>query len=233
MSWLEDTQFETYTLEKAEPGESGWSLDLGGCGIFCASDECQATPQPGEEVRLFGKGFGFPVRGIVIGARVYRYATEEQAEEERRLQLEAAALKRSQDYEAKRADFDRDVAALPDPLRLRIERFRNLKGDTWRHQFEPYELFVCQQAAVLRDALQTVEALQAFGREPHEEQRRRVPALSDGHSGNTFGASCLLARMLIECPERVPHMHGALCPLVGCVEYGCFAAHEAKEGSDG
>jgi hypothetical protein len=35
-----------------------------------------------------------------------------------------------------------------------------------------------------------------------------------------------LARFAMQSPELVPAAHGALCPLVGCKDYGCWAAHE-------
>jgi hypothetical protein len=53
-----------------------------------------------------------------------------------------------------------------------------------------------------------------------EEQLKAVPTLSDGHSGNTFGCACMLARLQLECPERVYELHGSLSPLVGSKDFG-------------
>jgi hypothetical protein len=47
-----------------------------------------------------------------------------------------------------------------------------------------------------------------------------VTGLSDGHSGNTHGASYSLARLYLVAPERVPDQYGALAPLVGSEAYG-------------
>jgi hypothetical protein len=53
--------------------------------------------------------------------------------------------------------------------------------------------------------------------------------LADGHSGNTVGCACLLARLYLTSPEDVARMHGALTPLVGCAEYGCVHPTEGVE----
>ena len=119
------------------------------------------------------------------------------------------------------------VENMPPLFRERIERFRRTKPD-WGSNHEPYEVFVCEQAILFLNVLKPVDALRAFAAARHEEQRRLVPGLSDEHSGNTFGAAVRLAHVAMERPELLPKMHGALCPLVGCKDYGCWAAHEAE-----
>lgn len=88
MNWGTDTQFETYTIKTAvENTHGGWTLsfDEGSC-LWCTGEECKVPPQPGETARLYGKGFGYQVRGIVIGGRVYRYQDEAQAKAEHEAQ---------------------------------------------------------------------------------------------------------------------------------------------------
>lgn len=55
------------------------------------------------------------------------------------------------------------------------------------------------------------------------EREKAVTGISDGHSGNTYGAAVSLARLYIESPEHVSRMHGSLSPLVGSKEYGDIA----------
>lgn len=224
-----DKQYQDDRIETVTETANGWEVTFDGSMVlFVPNEQCKAAPQPGETLRTYGRGFGFIVRGIAINGRVYRYRTEAEDAQDHRDMVARQKAEKAADYEAKRADFDARVAALPEQFRTRIERFRDLGGNEWRYEFEPYELFTCEQAAVIAEAVITVDELAVFCKLSYEEQRLRVPKLDGGHSGNTFGMACQLARCLIEQPELLPKMHGAMCALVGCQEYGCFAAHEAK-----
>lgn len=226
-----DREFKEGKIEEVRAYPDGsWDVKWDSWNLLVPNDMCQQAPAVGETMRCYGKGIGYTVRGIAINGRVYRYRTASEAEQDHRDMVARMAKKRNDDYEEKRADFDARVAALPEPFRLRIERFRDLGGDDWRHEYEPYELFACEQAAIFATELKTVDELKAFSALDYEEQIKRVPGMNDGHSGNTFGQACALANCAITNPELVPKMHGAMCPLVGCEAYGCFAAHEAKRG---
>lgn len=232
MSIDTDKQFQEHKIEQVEPARDGsWAVMFDSClTLWVTSEHCKVAPQVGETLRSYGRGFGYEVRGIAINGRVYRYRTEAEAAQDHKDAVAEQKRKKAEEYEAKRADFDARVAALPESLRLRIERFRALGENEWRYEFEPYELFTCEQAAAFAEACGTVEEVNAFHGLPYEEQRRRIPKMRDGHSGNTFGQACALACCLITSPEVVVKMHGALCPLVGCETYGCFAGHEARRG---
>jgi len=226
-----DQQYEETKVAEVRTEPKGFDVKRDdGWNLFVPSDLCQVEPKPGETMRCYGRGIGYTVRGIAINGRVYRYRTPAEAEQDHRDMVAKHDRERRNNYEAKRAELDMQVAALPEPFRLRIERFRDLGGNEWRYQHEPYELFCCEQAIAFAEACPTTEALKEFAGLPHDEQRSRVPKMSDGHSGNTFVASVQLAGCLLENTELVPKIHGALCPLVGCEEYGCFAAHVAKRG---
>ncbi len=226
-----DKQYQDERIETVEACKGGWTVTFdGSLMLFVPDEQCKTAPQPGETLRTYGRGLGYTVRGIAISGRVYRYRTEDEAAQDHRDAVAKQKAERAAAYEGKRADFDARVAALVDPLRLRIERFRAIGGDEWRHEHEPYELFTCEQAAVFAEACGTVDELKAFAALTYKEQRRRMPKMSDGHSGNTFGQACRLAQCLLEQPELAPKMHGAMCALTGCDAYGCFAAHEARRG---
>lgn len=115
-------------------------------------------------------------------------------------------------------------------FRERIARFRRVNPE-FRRDHEPYEIFTCEQAVLFTEKFKTVAALRAFAEASCEEQRRLVPELSHEHSGNTFAMAVQLAHLSMEKPELLPKMHGALCVLVGCQEYGCYAAREARAES--
>lgn len=227
-----DKQYKEDRVETVKPCEGGWEVAHDGWTLFVTSEQCQVEPKPGELMRCYGRGIGYTVRGVAIGGRTYRYKTEAEQEQAHQDYLAEQQRKKLDALERERPQRDREIAILPEPLRRRIERFqRTLPG--WRAEHEPYEIFVCQQAMLIAEGLKTLDALRSFRGLPFEQQKEKVPGLDDGHSGNTFGMSCRLAYLLIDRPDLLEKEHGALCGLVGCVDYGCFAAYEGKDASSG
>ncbi len=230
-----DTQFIEHRLSAVTPSRQsdgpGWSLTFeDGFGLYCPGDACPHPPEPGETARLYGRGFGYTVRGLVIAGRVYYYRTEAGEAARHAAWVEAEHAQRETELDQTRADRDRRRAALPPPLRERIEGFAAARPN-WRRDHEGYELFVCEEAAKLAAFFSgDVAGLRAFWSASLEDKKARCPDLAYAeHSGNTWGAACMLAGVLLEHPERAPQVHGALCPLVGCQEYGCFAARSKGE----
>jgi hypothetical protein len=123
-------------------------------------------------------------------------------------------------YEADRPAQEARIAALPVEFQDRIYGFCRHNSD-WSYQFEAYELFTCEQAVLIASALKTPGAVTEFSMQKGSYD---VPGLSDDHSGNTFGAACHLAAVFLHSPELLFRCHGAMCPLVGCKEYGCWSA---------
>lgn len=119
-----------------------------------------------------------------IAKRVAGLAEHDRRNRER---LERGAEKRAKDY-----------AALPEPLRVRIDRFVAARSDFWINSGD-YELFCCTEAVKIAEHLRPlVEA----GREPGEFHdlpwdKQVAAGVSDGHSGNTFGGACRLASCLL------------------------------------
>jgi hypothetical protein len=229
--WQGDQQRQISFVEKVEPGADGWCITAdSGWSIFVTSSQCAVEPQLGEPMVLFGRGIGYPVRGIVIGNRVYRY--ESAPEYEARMNIERLERARAADAKAKaeRPERDARIAKLPALLQERIRRFLRVR-DNFAAEYETYELFVCEEAAEIARVLVTREAIAAFSKaSSNEEQARLVPKLRLGqHSGNTFGAACHIAAALVDAPSLVVGAHGALCPLVGCKDYGCWAAVEGPQ----
>jgi hypothetical protein len=82
-------------------------------------------------------------------------------------------------------------------------------------------MFACKEAVKIAKACITVAGVEKFGKLSGDEQKHFVPSLSDGHSGNTFGCAMFLAKCYLTDEKLVAVQHGALCPLVGCKDYGC------------
>lgn len=216
-----DTQFENSVIDKVRETANGYEIGHDGWVIGCPKVDGLPAPRVGELLRLYGKGIGFTVRGIVVNGRVYRYLTEAQDIERHSAWCLEQETKRERELESNRADIDQRIASLPTLFRERLKKFQRDGGHEFRRDYEGYELFCCEQAVAIALALQTTEAIKAFHAADWDEQKRLVPSLSDEHSGNTFGMACALAKAYIEKPEFVTKMHGALTPLVGCEAYGC------------
>jgi hypothetical protein len=223
--YWDDDEREEGIIARVGALHDGWydvtTEDSWGCGVRA---EYGVEPKVGDRITTWGS-LGRPIRGQAINGRVlyYRSHAEQQVENDK----ERAKMKsdRVAEYECKRATFDAKVAALPAPLRDRVEAFRAFKPE-WRWDYEPYEVACCEEAARLAAKFKTGDALKAFSKLGYDEQKAAYPEMDSGHSGNTWGVSIRLAWLLCEKPDVLVQEHGALCPLVGCEDYGCFASRE-------
>jgi hypothetical protein len=229
-----DQQREQYLIERVEGDTTrGYSLSFdGGMGCGLPANDL-VKPEVGDLLTLWGKGFGFSFRGQAIDDVVlwYRDETEDRAHHEAEQQKREAEQR--EEYAAKRADHDAAIAAMPEVFRQRLHGYRQRNPDFgWK--FEAYELMACQEAVRIAEALKTPDAVQAFHALPWDEQKRVVPGLDEGHSGNSFGFACQMARLYLTNPDFVPKMHGAMAVLVGSEEYGDWAcSEEAKAEAKG
>ena len=227
MTWRTDTEFRSDVVDVVtdyhDSQNPGWTIAMkSGWHIGCPATLCEQKPAPGEEILLFGKGTGYYVRGVIIGGRVYRYETAIEAQVAAMIEQDAAMAKRDAEAIAQAPERDAAVAKMPADFRARIERFRAGRP-RWRADFEPYEIFICEEAIKIAEALKTEAAIRAFHKLPYEDQLKQVE-ISHDHSGNTFAQAVRLAHCYVVTPDLLPKMHGGFCPLVGCAEYGCFAA---------
>jgi len=76
-----------------------------------------------------------------------------------------------------------------------LDFFENLVGkDNIDAGFgRQYNLFAMEQGILIAEALQTKEAIIEFKDKDWDEQKKLVPGLDDGHSGNTFGMALRFA----------------------------------------
>lgn len=221
-----DTQYQDSIITAVTERENGYEISHDDWTVWCPKVGGLEAPKVGERLRLYGRGLGFTVRGIVVEDRVYSYLTEAQEaarHDEWCRQQEAIREKELSDNLVER---DRRITALPEVFRARITKFQNDGGHEFRRDFEGYELFCCEQAVEIAKSLKTREAVKRFQTANWEAQKILVPNLSDDHSGNTFGVAIALAYCYLENLEFVSKLHGALTPLVGCEKYGC--KHDVK-----
>lgn len=223
-----DDQYEDQQLtEVTGDAESGWTLHFGSMCLGCPpqSDEgVPVTPVVGMTARTYGRGFGSPVRGLYLNEQRVYYRTE--VEEEQRHQNWVAEQKRQrqEEFETNRVERDQKIAALPEIFQRRIQKFRD-RNPEFRYEYEPYEVFCCEQAVLFARKFPTTERLEEFSKMDFEQQAAHFNeaerAEFEEHSGNTFGMSMRLAYHYLMNPENVYREHGALVQLVGCEAYGC------------
>lgn len=226
MNYYDDTEFEEVTIAKVErEGDGGWAIVRSDGWSFFVPPESPVTPAVGMTARFYGRGIGYTVRGLFIGGEKVFYRTAQEEKEKCRKGAEAETAKRADELEKNRAEMDRQFAALPKAFQDRIATFR-ANNPNFRRDYEPYELFCCEQAVLIAKALDKGDvdkneiAFAVFRAMSFDEQKERVPGLDDGHSGNTFDCATEMARQYLARPENVTRMHGALAPLVGSVAYG-------------
>lgn len=230
--WRADPEFQEHVLEEVRRSGGGYELHQDG-GLVLYIDDPGWEPRPGDTARFFGRGLGYPVRGVVIFPksggmpRVARYQTAAEAEAEAQRRSEDERARKRARAESERSVNDARIAALPEPFKRRIERFRAGNPEFW-WDFQPYELFCCEEAVRIAKALKDRPGgVRGFAGLSWEQQKAIVPGLGDGHSGNTFSMSVRLAHWYLTNPDNVVREHGALTPLVGCQAYGCTHAGQA------
>jgi hypothetical protein len=231
---LHDTDVEVATLDRVEfvggyyelHREDGWSFS------YQASEAPHFEPRIGDVARFYGRGVGFVVRGLVIRGRTIFYRTEAEQRAKDDAEIAERKAQRIAEFEATgRAALDAKYAALPPIFQTRIDKFRR-NSPSFRVDYEPYEMFCCEEAVKLAAALGTEAEVRHFGALSFDEQKTLVPDLAYAeHSGNTFGVTLRLAHLYLAKPEGVEQLHGALAPLVGSEEYGCVPPADSGDAS--
>jgi hypothetical protein len=215
----DDNEYRDTTITKVQrEGDGGWSIQESDGWSFWVKAGSPVEPKVGMTARFYGKGIGYAVRGFALdGVNVF-YETPDEYRERSAREAVAAEVKRRADYEAEKPKNDARIAALPEMFQRRIAQFRE-GNPNFGWEYEGYELFCCEQAAAFAEALKTDEAIVKFAHMDWDEQLKLVPAMSDGHSGNTYGASVALARLYVRDAGDVLKMTGCLAPLVGSTAF--------------
>ena len=214
-----DDQYEECILEGVTDDGDDWTLKTD-MGYLSVPKIKGFVPTAGMRAYFFGKGFGHSVRGVVVEKTPIYYRTIEEAENDHKRYCKKMDSDRAKRLKKNLKNMDADYNALPDVFKKRIDGFRKANPN-FRRDYEGYEIFTIKEAIKIANALKDPAKVHEFYEKPFEEQAKMVVGLDEGHSGNTFGCACQLARMYLESPETVLKMHGALVPVVGCEAYGC------------
>src|SRR3990167_2200044 len=73
--------FEDHEVTKVTRYGSGegWGISCGGGWCFtCPDNELGLEPHVGDTARFYGKGFGYPVRGLALNGQIVFFKTQEE-----------------------------------------------------------------------------------------------------------------------------------------------------------
>jgi len=193
-----DGEYRDQEITKVKREKGGeWTIELDHGLSFWVPADSPVVPKVGSTARCYGKGTFHVVRGLVIDGVTVYYRTEAEDDAMREQEMRDRDARRRAGWEAEREELERRAGVLPAFFRDRIEQFRAQKPDE-RYEWEPLEVFGSEQALLIAEAVKTPAGVERFRRQPHEKQMAAVPAISDQHSGATFGLSCSLAAMYLE-----------------------------------
>lgn len=210
---------EIRTITEVTDGKEMISISTGAicCGLY---KKYGVMPKVGDELTVHTKGGSFgTIRGMDLNGKKIFYKTDEELEAERVEWLRKNEEDKQEKFKKQKKSLDASYDKLPKCFQERIDKYRN-NNPRFRVDYEGYEMFCCEQAVEIAKACKTAEGVQKFQGLEWDKQKKMVKKLSEGHSGNTFGASVHLAYWYLQQPENVVKMHGSLATLVGSDEYG-------------
>jgi len=210
---------ETNIITEVSNSEDGYGISQDGMCCFLKK-EYGVKPTVGDKLTIHTKNGAFgTIRGMDLNGKKIFWKTDEDLEKERTEWLRKNEEEKQQRFKDSVAEMDKQYNDLPKCFQERIDKFRR-NNDRFRIDYESYELFCCEQAVLIANACKTPKEVRIFKEKIWDEQVEQVKGLDDGHSGNTFGASCSMAYWYLEQAENVVKVRGSLSSLVGSKEYG-------------
>lgn len=139
---MNDNEYRTVTVSKVTDINEGWVIkDSEGWSLFVTNENCNVKPKEGETVKMYGKGIGFTVRGVVINDRIYRYNTSQEQK--------VADQKTLSEIKEKK---DRQIADFQATELQRLDSFSIKDNDFWQevvdnNSKDPYSYACIRYAA--------------------------------------------------------------------------------------
>ena len=182
---MDDKQFEEVTISEVEKNEDGsYGIKQSDGWHFYVPADPPIAPQPGMRARFYGRGIGFPVRGLFLdGVKVfYRTATEE--EEKREVDLYGAdAADWLQRWDAGKTVWSIEMGGLGPGYEQCIHI---TAAEILRHMLASnYMVELLDDASALKQVRKEIDAM--------ADQNKTIQAL--GLSGAQWGAAMNLAVM--------------------------------------
>jgi hypothetical protein len=214
-------------IDRVKTYDSGYEIMWDSCTCCFLDKKYGIKPEVGQTIETYG-ALGQIIQGICIDGKTAFFKGEVQLEQERQDWLKQEEKKEIEEFNLNKNKLDADYNNLPEVFKRRLDILRQ-NNKVFRQKYEACEMNCCIDAVKIAKELKTVEEYNKFVSLNYDKQMKRVKDLDEGHGGNSFGCACQLAYYYITDPEYVYKAHGALCPLVGCNDYGCYiSAKEAK-----
>lgn len=200
---IEQDEYEDIVVTEARAGSDGhWSVQWGstGTGFHLPDGEIKV----GDTIRIYGSAqLGGRRHGWALNGKLVEWRTPWERLVERVSWLAQYDRDKRERFAKERVQMDARYEALSPKLKARIDRFRSEQAD-FRIDSEGYEMYACVDADVIANYLRSrVDAgedadavVTEFYDLPWDEQMKI--GLQEGHSGNTFGGACALARRLLK-----------------------------------
>jgi hypothetical protein len=219
---------EPQEVTKVTERDKYWDTMCEGIG-FGLNKEYGVEPKVGDMIAFSPEAIlGCEVSGVKINDELVFHKSKRELEEEHKQRVADQTKTKKEKFEEDKESLDKQYDNLPDVFQKRLDKFRTNNPD-FRWEFEPYEMFCCEQALLISGKLTEADKVKEFSKLDYDEQKKMIPELSDEHSGNTFGMSCKLAYIYLKDPDSVIKLHGALASLVGSEAYGCVSKEEIEE----
>ena len=178
--------------------EDSYQISVSSC-CFNLNKKYNAVPKVGDLCKVYTVK-GSTVRGVDLNNIPVFYKSDEQLEQEHLEWCANYKSEKQERFDKNKDQMDADYEALPAVFKTRIDRFRD-KDPEFRVDSEGYEVFCCKEAVKIAAACYTAEKVTEFYNMKWEDQKLFLPELDDGHSGNTFGGACQMARIYLEGGE--------------------------------
>lgn len=176
----------TKVSERSATCDDGWSISI---------DKCKTKPQVGDTLINFGD-IGFPIWGQSVNGVIQWYKSPEEMELDRQKLLKQLEEERYERFLKEKDKLDKDFASLPEPFQKRIERFRK-EDPKFRVSSEAYEMICLTDGVVIGEYCKDNNIdVDDFYKLSWEEQKKA--GVDEGHSGNTFGAACAMAKLYLK-----------------------------------
>lgn len=192
-----DDEFESVTVAEVDACTDGWSIKRSdGWTLFTTNENCSVAPSVGEEMRCYGRGIGFPVRGITIGGRVYRYETPTEHEDSQSRMRQRLADER---VESERK-FREELPGLPDLPGFALKDEAGWLQCVKMNSQDPYSYACVEYAAKWANLMETRGELNSAGLASADAALRVVSiaeqasreADTSGITGFMYGAAVLM-----------------------------------------
>lgn len=191
-------------------GSSGWSVGV--------SQEIYDLLNEGDAYIAEQKGNR--VTGWIIGGKWYGRKTDEDLEAEHQAWLDDWAKKKLETLEKHREEWAIREGALPDWLRVRLQRFHDEGGENFLLEGWGYEIVIAElavQYATIGPDILDMDMSQADEAAPGV----MVISRTEGTTGNQHGFALALAKEHFREPEKsLEGTVSALSPLTGDPYYG-------------